>query len=180
LGNIGISAFATRIHRGGRVAVSRAVDHHTVGIRCDGTWRGTDVRKGTTATPPVDGAINFVAGDSRGGTSRPGQADTIDGGRRASAREGCGAWRVGRRARKRGRCRSGATRPRSESHGERYRLARRNGRRKREAADRKLGSVGTTQTDRKYRYACPGGSERPGLSATGPDFHIPDINGTNS
>jgi hypothetical protein len=82
----------------------------------------------------------------------------------------------GRRAGKRGRCRSGATRPRSESHGERYRLARRNGHREREATDRKLASVGAYQADRKCRYACPGGL---GLFATGPDQDTPDVTGIN-
>ena len=64
MGNIGIPAFTAGIHCRGRVAISRAVGHHSVGIRCDGTRRGSDVRVGTARRGPINGAIDVVAGNS--------------------------------------------------------------------------------------------------------------------
>ena len=71
LGDIRICALATRIHRRGRVAISRAVGDHTVAIRRDGTGCGTDVGVRTARTCPINSAIDVVAGDARGSAGRP-------------------------------------------------------------------------------------------------------------
>lgn len=65
LDNIGIAAFATRIHGCGRITVSRPVVHPTVGISRDGICCGSNIRIRTARIGCVDSAINVVARDPR-------------------------------------------------------------------------------------------------------------------